>query len=123
MEFAPNPIAAARNALFPWSVAYNLRGRKRYPGRFNGICELVGKQAAHDTVKDWLSGRRSAPRWLIKLLWDTLEQRRQADRAVQILLENYQYGPGTGCALREWQKKRAARAALSTKDQTDSLVS
>ena len=52
-NIAPNPIRVALNVLFPWSVAGNLRGRKRYPGLYAGTVALLKGKAKPDTLKDW----------------------------------------------------------------------
>ena len=112
LRMSKTAIQQARNALFPWSEAYNSCGRERYPGAYNGMVKLIGKRAARRTISAWLAGERPAPRWLVKLLWDALEERIQIERAAQIVLENYQGGPGTGSALIVLhQKRRAAKAA------------
>jgi hypothetical protein len=48
-KYCPNPI---RVALNPWSVAANLRGRKRYPGIYVGAVALLRGKAKPDTLKD-----------------------------------------------------------------------
>lgn len=111
-------LLATRDALFPWSQAINPRGRKRYPGAFNGLRDLIGKRAAEASLKSWLTGRHSMPRWLTRLLWDELERRRVAICEAQRALENYQHAPPNGESLRRWhQKKRAAEAALKSYPQ------
>lgn len=118
MKDAINPLQLARDVLFPWSQAANRRGRKPYPGAFYGVCQLVGNRAAIASVNDWLMGRRRAPRWLTKLMWDAIEQNIQRERKAQQALADYQHGPGTGESLRRWhQKKRAAEAALRSYQQ------
>lgn len=109
---AAKPIRQAADALFPWSESFNGYGRERYPGAFYGIEKLIGKRAARRSISAWLAGERTAPRWLVKLLWDTLEERIQTERAAQRALENYQRGPHRGAGLIAWhQKRRAAKAA------------
>lgn len=46
---------AVRQAL-PWT-------RDNYPGLYAGMEEMLGNRAGRETVKCWLSGRRSPPDW------------------------------------------------------------
>jgi len=76
-NIAPNAIRVALNVLFPWSVAGNLRDRKRYPGVYAGTVGLLRGKAKPDTLKDWSSGRRNAPRWFVGFLDAELAERQR----------------------------------------------
>ena len=95
-NIAPNPIRVALNVLFPWSVAGNLRGRKRYPGVYAGTVALLRGKAKADTLKDWSSGRRNAPRWFIAFL----------DAEARKGLAEYSGGRGHGAGLRDWWRDK-----------------
>jgi hypothetical protein len=104
---APNAIAAACRALFPWSNAANKRDRQAYPGAHGGPCALVQGRAAERTVRDWVAGRRNAPKWFVKLLDDQLAAREQAIQQARRLLAIYQQGPGRAAPLlRYWRERR-----------------
>lgn len=103
---APNAIALACRALFPWSNAVNKRDRKAYPGAHGGPCALVQGRAAPRTVRDWCAGRRNAPRWFVAVLRDQLLARRAAIDAALQGLAAYEFGPGYAHGLREYWRKR-----------------
>jgi hypothetical protein len=105
---ACNAVTQAADSLWPWSSAINRRGREAYPGMDYGLIQLVGKRAAADSVRSWRYGHRAAPRWLIKLLWDTLQSRIDQFRAAQVALENYQHGPQRGASLVRYHKMKKA---------------
>jgi hypothetical protein len=106
-NIAPNPIRVALNVLFPWSVAANLRGRKRYPGIYAGTIGLLRGKAKRDTLKDWSSGRRIAPQWFIALLRAELLARRHAIDEALRSLDEYRGGRGHGAGLHDyWRDKR-----------------
>jgi hypothetical protein len=105
-NIAPNPITVALDVLFPWSIAANLRGRRHYPGHYAGALALLGGKAKADTLKDWCSGRRKAPRWFLAVLRDQLLVRRATIDAALQGLSAYEFGPGHGHGLREYWRKR-----------------
>lgn len=84
-----NPIAAAFRSLYPWSNAGNPRGRAPYPGPTKAILAMVEPRAGFQSVMAWQAGRRKAPRWLVKLLYDTLQSRREHDRLLCEALIRY----------------------------------
>jgi hypothetical protein len=117
---APNAIAVACRALFPWSNAANKRDRQAYPGAHGGPCALVQGRAATRTVRDWCAGRRNAPRWFVAVLRDQLLLRRAAIDAALEGLATYEFGPGHGYGLREYWRKRyeseqAGRGAVNSR--------
>jgi hypothetical protein len=116
-NIAPNPIRVALNVLFPWSVAANLRGRNRYPGIYaGGVALLEGKAKAH-TLKDWLNGRRKAPRWFVAVLDAELAEREKSIRKARSALAAYQFGRGHGAGLRGWWRdKRYAEIEAARKN-------
>ena len=101
-NIAPNPIRVALNVLYPWSVAGNLRGRKRYPGVYAGTVALLRGKAKPDTLKDWCSGRRKAPRWFVAVLDAELADQEKSIREARSALAAYQFGRGHGAGLRDW---------------------
>jgi hypothetical protein len=103
---APNAIAAACRALFPWSNAANKRDRQAYPGAHGGPCALVQGRAAPRTMRDWCAGRRNAPRWFVAVLRDQLLARRAAIDAALQELAAYKFGPGHGHGLLEYLRKQ-----------------
>ena len=105
-NIAPNPIRVALNVLFPWSVAGNLRGRKRYPGISAGTVALLRGKAKPDTLKNWRSGRRKAPRWFIAILDAELAEQEKSIREARSALAAYQFGRGNGAALRDWWRDK-----------------
>ena len=113
-NIAPNPIRVALDVMFPWSNASNLRGRERYPGVYAGTVALLRGKAKPDTLKDWCSGRRNAPKWFVAFLDAELaEQQRLIDKARKDLAK-YRGGRGHGAGLRDWwraEKYRRAEAA------------
>jgi hypothetical protein len=119
-NIAPNAIRLALNVLLPWSIAANLRGRYRYPGIYAGTVTLLGGKAKPDTLKDWCSGRRNAPRWFVEVLRHQLLVRRAAIDAALQGLSAYEFGPGQGYGLREYWRKRheneqAGRGAINSR--------
>jgi hypothetical protein len=118
-NIAPNPIRLALNILFPWSVAGNLRGRKRYPGICaGGVALLVGKAKAH-TLKDWCNGRRKAPRWFIAVLDADLAEQEKSIREARSALAAYQFGRGHGAGLRDWWRdKRYAEIEAARRNRS-----
>jgi hypothetical protein len=101
-NIAPNPIRVALNVLYPWSVAGNLRGRKRYPGVYAGTVALLRGKAKPDTLKDWCSGRRNAPKWFVAVLDAELAEQERSIREARSALAAYQFGRGHGAGLRDW---------------------
>jgi hypothetical protein len=108
-DIAPNAIRVALNVLFPWSVAANLRGRKRYPGVYAATVALLRGKAKPDTLKDWCSGRRNAPRWLVGFLDAELAERQRLIQEARIALAAYQFGRGHGAGLRDWWRDKRNR--------------
>jgi len=114
---APNPIRVALNVLFPWSVAANLRGRKRYPGIYAGGVALLGAKTKPDALKDWCSGRRKAPRWFVAVLDAELAEQEKSIREARSDLAAYQFGRGHGAGLRDWWRdKRHAEIEAARKN-------
>jgi hypothetical protein len=105
-NIAPNPIRVALDVLFPWSVAANLRGRKRYPGVYAGTVALLRGKAKPDTLKDWRAGRRSAPRWFVGFLDAELAERQRLIEEARKGLAEYRGGRGCGAGLRDWWRDR-----------------
>jgi hypothetical protein len=105
-NIAPNPIRVALNVLFPWSVASNLRGRKRYPGVYAGTVALLRGKAKPYTLKDWCSGRRKAPRWFVAVLDAELADQEKSIREARSALAAYQFGRGHGAGLRDWWRDK-----------------
>jgi hypothetical protein len=105
-NIAPNAIRVALNVLFPWSVAGNLRGRKRYPGVYAGTVALLRGKAKPDTLKDWCSGRRNAPRWFVGFLDAELAERQRLIQEARSGLTEYRGGRGHGAGLREWWRDK-----------------
>jgi hypothetical protein len=103
---APNAIAVACRALFPWSNAANKRDRQAYPGAHGGPCALVQGRAAQRTVRDWIADRRNAPKWFVRLLDDELAMRQQAIQEARRLLAAYQQGPGRAAPLQRYWHER-----------------
>ena len=101
-NIAPNPIRVALNVLYPWSVAGNLRGRKRYPGVYAGTVALLRGKAKPDTLKDWCSGRRNAPKRFVAVLDAELAEQERSIREARSALAAYQFGRGHGAGLRDW---------------------
>jgi hypothetical protein len=117
-NIAPNPIRVALNVLFPWSIAGNLRGRRRYPGIYAGGVTLLGGKTKADTLKDWRSGRRTAPPWFIALLRAELLARRHAIDEALSSLNEYRGGRGHGAGLRDWWRdKRNAGIEAARKNR------
>ena len=116
-NIAPNPIRVALNVLFPWSVAGNLRDRKRYPGVYAGTVALLRGKAKPDTLKDWCSERRKAPRWFIAVLDAELAEQERSIREARSALAAYQFGRGNGAGLRDWWRdKRNAEIEAARKN-------
>jgi hypothetical protein len=105
-NIAPNAIRVALNVLFPWSVASNLRGRKRYPGVHAGTVALLRGKAKPDTLKDWCSARRKAPRWFIAVLDAELVEQEKSIQEARMALAAYQFGRGHGAGLRDWWRDK-----------------
>jgi hypothetical protein len=105
-NIAPNPIRLALNVLFPWSSAAHLRGRKRYPGIYAGAVALLGGKAKADTLKDWCSGRRKAPRWFVAVLDAEPVEQEKSIREARSALAAYQFGRGHGAGLRDWWRDK-----------------
>jgi len=105
-NIAPNAIRVALNVLFPWSVASNLRGRKRYPGVYAGTVTLLRGKAEPDTLKDWVSGRRPAPRWFVAFLDAELAERERLIEEARRDLAEYRGGRGQGAGLRDWWRNK-----------------
>ena len=111
-NIAPNPIRVALDVLFPWSSAAYLRGRNRYPGIYAGGVALLGGKAKPDTLKDWCSGRRNAPRWFVAVLDAELAEQERVIQAARKGLAEYRGGRGHGAGLRDWWRdKRNAESA------------
>ncbi|MGA8699322.1 MAG: hypothetical protein WB689_36955 [Xanthobacteraceae bacterium] len=111
-NIAPNPIRVALDVLFPWSSAAYLRGRNRYPGIYVGGVALLGGKAKPDTLKDWCSGRRNAPRWFVAVLDAELAEQERVIQAARKGLAEYRGGRGHGAGLRDWWRdKRNAESA------------
>jgi hypothetical protein len=105
-NIAPNPIRVALGVLFPWSTAANLRGRKRYPGIYSGSLALLGGKAKADTLKDWCSGRRKAPKWFVGFLDAELAERQRLIQEARNGLAEYRGGRGQGAGLRDWWRDK-----------------
>jgi hypothetical protein len=105
-DIAPNPVRRALDVLFPWSSATNLRGRDRYPGVYAGGVALLGGKAKADSLKDWCSGRRKAPRWFIAVLDAELAEQERSIWEARSALGGYQFGRGHGAGLRDWWRDK-----------------
>ena len=101
-NIAPNAIRVALDVLFPWSSAAHLRGRNRYPGIYAGTVGLLRGKAKPDTLKDWCSGRRNAPKWFVAVLDAELAEQERSIREARSALAAYQFGRGHGAGLRDW---------------------
>jgi hypothetical protein len=110
-NIAPNAIRVALNVLFPWSVAGNLRGRKRYPGVYAGTVALLRGKAKPDTLKDWCSGRRNAPKWFVGFLDAELAERQRLIQEARKSLADYRGGRGHGAGLCDWWRAEKFRRA------------
>jgi hypothetical protein len=117
-NIAPNPIRVALNVLFPWSVAANLRGRKRYPGIYAGTVALLRGKAKPDTLKDWCSGRRSAPKWFVAFLDAELAERQRLIQEARKSLAEYGGGRGHGAGLKDWWRAEKYRRAEAKRRPT-----
>ena len=123
-NIAPNPIRLALGVLFPWSVAANLRSRKRYPGVYAGSVALLRGKAKPDTLKDWCSGRRNAPRWFVGFLDAELAERQRVIEEARKGLAEYRSGRGRGAGLRDWWRdKRYAEIEGRVKNSPHNPVS
>ena len=71
-----------------------------------GSCFAWGGRAKADTLKDWCSGRRSAPKWFIAVLDAELAEREKSIREARSVLAAYQFGRGHGAGLRDWWRDR-----------------
>jgi hypothetical protein len=105
-----NAIKAALDTLFPYGD--DLRGgsgKPLYPGFYGSIRALVGNRAAHETVRQWLKGRRGAPDWFVSVLRDRLVQRRAEIDQALAELDKLPERRGCGAGLRDWQREKKRR--------------
>jgi hypothetical protein len=105
-DIAPKAIRVALDVLFPWSNAAHLRGRDRYPGLYAGTVALLRGKAKPDTLKDWCSGRRNAPKWFVAVLDAELGERERLIQEARRGLAEYHGGRGHGAGLRDWWRDK-----------------
>jgi len=68
---ALSDLGKAVQPLFPWHVV-------EYPGLLAGLSQLFGGRASTHTIRDWIRGRRKAPKWAWALVALEAEKRATA---------------------------------------------
>lgn len=110
-DFPPHEATVIRRALltlYPWSMSAALRAQQ-FKGRHAAILAMVNHRVSVDTIRQWEYGRRSAPRWFVKIVYDELVAQGRARLAMAELLAAQPSGPGRAAPLTAYrQRKRAA---------------